>query len=69
MHAHRASDAFVIEVADDGVGLPPGDEEGTGAGSGMNLVRLLVQQLNGTFRVESAGGTRFTLELRPEAAV
>ncbi len=68
VRAHRTNDAFVLEVADDGVGLPAAERAGAGAGSGMNLVRLLVEQLHGTLHVESGGGTRFTLELRPEAA-
>ncbi len=65
VRARRIGDAFVIEVADDGVGMPEAQDASAGAGSGLNLVRLLVEQLNGTLRVESAGGTRFTLELFP----
>ncbi|MFW6231529.1 MAG: PAS domain S-box protein [Spirochaetota bacterium] len=67
VRAHRTSDAFVIVVADDGVGMLEAQDGSAGAGSGLNLVRLLVEQLNGTLRVESPGGARFTLELHPEA--
>ncbi|MFW5689777.1 MAG: sensor histidine kinase, partial [Spirochaetota bacterium] len=70
VRGHTANEAFVLEVADDGVGM---DTEGAALaheqdrrmGSGLNLVHLLVEQLNGSVRQESDHGTRFVIELRP----
>gem|GEM_PF-1082035 len=50
-----------VRVADDGVGLPPGMEEGRPGSSGMELVRLLTSQLEGRLTVSREGGTTWTL--------
>lgn len=49
----------VLFVADDGVGMPRG-EPAAGA-LGLELVRLLAQQLGGTIEIASPPGTRVTL--------
>lgn len=55
---------LLLEVADNGVGLPDSSVSGEHAGSGLNLVNLLAQQLDGHVNVDSNDGTRFSLELR-----
>ena len=52
-----------LEVRDDGFGLPAGFDFAQGAGMGLNLVRSLARQINGSFRIEgSAAGTRCVVE-------
>jgi two-component sensor histidine kinase/ABC-type nitrate/sulfonate/bicarbonate transport system substrate-binding protein len=52
-----------LEVGDDGVGLPAGFDLSRGEGMGLNLVRSLAAQINGSFRMESgAAGTRCIVE-------
>lgn len=57
----------VLSVVDDGVGFPPGSDALSSPGLGLQLVTTLVEQLSGTMRVESAGGTavHVTLSLVP----
>jgi two-component sensor histidine kinase len=57
----RDGDAYLLVVADDGVG-PTREGGGTG-GLGHRLVRDLARQLGGELRIEVAGGTRATVRL------
>ncbi|MGF1608905.1 MAG: sensor histidine kinase [Kiloniellales bacterium] len=50
-----------ITVADDGIGLPQGFSLETARSTGLRILRSLVQQLNGTLKIESNGGTIFRL--------
>jgi len=53
----------ILEVADDGAGLPPGFDLSTTTGMGLTLVQALSKQVGGRLRLEQAGpGTRFVLE-------
>jgi PAS domain S-box-containing protein len=56
---------LLVEVSDDGVGLPEDAEPDEDSGHGLNLVKLLAEQLNGSVTIESNEGTRFLLDLRP----
>ena len=48
-----------VMVADDGIGLPPGsDLEGREGGLGFRIVRMLVEQLQGTLAMENRDGLR-----------
>ncbi len=51
----RAKGAIVVEVADDGVGLPEGFDPATSGGLGFRLVRSLVEQLGAKLVYESTG--------------
>ena len=52
-----------LEVSDDGIGLPAGFDFSGSAGMGLNLVRALSGQINGSFRMEGgATGTRCIVE-------
>lgn len=52
----------VLEVADDGVGLPAGFELSTGDSMGLRLVRNLAKQLQGRFaKLETAQGAAWRL--------
>ncbi len=46
---------IVVEIADDGPGLPAGFEATSGAGLGLRLMRALAQQLGASIAFESQG--------------
>lgn len=50
-----------LEVADDGIGIPPGLDPKNTATLGLQLVCLLADQLGGDIRIESSSPTRFVL--------
>lgn len=51
----------VLEIRDDGVGLPEGFSPGASGGFGLELVEALASQVDGRFSVSSEGGTRFSV--------
>jgi two-component sensor histidine kinase len=53
--------AYVLRVADNGVGLPPGFDVGSGDTLGLQLVADLTDQLGGTLTVQRGEGTGFTI--------
>lgn len=56
------STSFILEVADDGVGLPPSFDPKESQSTGFNLVYLLGEgQLGGKLLIKSEQGTRVTL--------
>lgn len=52
-----------VSVADDGVGLPAGVDLETSGGLGFRIVRMLVEQLQGTFEIQSRGGLEVTVHV------
>jgi PAS domain S-box-containing protein len=62
MRLERCGSGILLEVADDGIGLPDGSGASQQHGLGLTLVRTLVRQLDGTFTVENSGGTRCLVE-------
>ncbi|MBU2550578.1 MAG: PAS domain S-box protein [Proteobacteria bacterium] len=62
-----AGDEIELAVADDGVGLPAGEEGRERGPLGLYLVRGLAEhQLRGRLEVERRGGTRFTVAFHRE---
>jgi len=57
----RTGGELRLEVADDGVGLPPGFEISDTMSMGFQVVRALTAQLDGVLDVESRIGTLFRL--------
>ncbi|MBN1893085.1 PAS domain S-box protein [bacterium] len=55
----------VLTVRDDGIGLPEGFDPAQGGGLGFNLMRLLTEQLQGTFVVSGKSGTGFRVVFKP----
>lgn len=61
---HRADDTVMLDVMDEGEGLPEGFDPRTG-GLGMQIVTGLAAQIGGIFEVEPqpSGGTRFRVRV------
>ncbi|MBV7407410.1 sensor histidine kinase [Maritimibacter sp. DP1N21-5] len=71
----RDGDTIVVTVEDDGIGIPPEEEEtafrrfsqlrhGEGTGLGLAIVEQVIRKNNGKVRLENVDrGTRFRLEL------
>lgn len=57
-------DNFILEVSDDGVGLPEDVDIKKTKSLGMRLVNSLVDQLDGTVEVDSYSGTRFVIKFQ-----
>jgi two-component sensor histidine kinase len=58
----RMNGEYLLEIADNGVGLPE-DFDPEGASTlGMQLVRSLSEQINGDLKIESNGGTRISIK-------
>jgi two-component sensor histidine kinase len=51
-----------LRVVDDGAGFPAGLDAGGARTLGLQLVRTLTDQLEGTLRVRSRNGTEFVIE-------
>ncbi len=51
----------LLTVADNGIGLPPDVDPRDARSMGMQLIKLLVEQLRGELRIDRENGTRFTL--------
>lgn len=58
---------LVMEVEDNGVGLPEGFDSRKSRTLGLQLVLTLVRQLKGGLELERIGGTRFRITVPPSA--
>jgi two-component sensor histidine kinase len=54
-------DTFQLTVGDNGVGLPAGQDVWRNGSLGLQLVRTLVEQLEGTLDLDSGPGIRFSI--------
>ncbi len=62
--------AIVVEVIDEGCGLPKGFDPKTAGGLGFRLVRTLSEQVGGLLDYQSSGkGLRFRLTLPPSSTL
>jgi two-component sensor histidine kinase len=69
MSLRKTGTEINLELADNGVGLPEGFDQTTAKGMGLGLVRALVDQLGGSFRMESLEpGTRCLLKFPLQSA-
>ena len=57
----RSDKQCVLEVSDDGIGLPAQLEIQSANSMGFQLLVLLVEQLKGTAEVDRSSGTRFVV--------
>lgn len=58
----RENGRLALTVEDDGVGLPDGFDASAASGLGFTLVRMLTEQLDGTFSMDGRGGVRSRVE-------
>jgi PAS domain S-box-containing protein len=58
-----SGDEAELEMADDGVGLPENVSASAGGGLGMDLCRMLVKQMNGSWRFLDGPGTRIRISV------
>src|SRR5262249_19563671 len=58
-------DAGGIEFSDDGVGLPPSVDPSHSPSLGLQLVKILVDQIGGTLSIQSGPGTHFRVTFPP----
>jgi len=65
---HRDADgSLLVEVVDDGIGLPDGFDMATDGGIGAKTIRLLARQIGAQIALESESiGTEFRLQLPSE---
>ncbi|WP_162488001.1 sensor histidine kinase [Azospirillum lipoferum] len=54
-------EGWLLQVADDGIGLPDGFERASRRSLGMRLVKTLAGQLGAVLEIEHTAGTVFTL--------
>lgn len=60
----RSDDGYLLEISDNGVGLPEDFDPMSTSTMGMQLIRSLSEQMNGDLKIESHGGTRVSIEFR-----
>ena len=57
----QENDRYILEVSDDGVGLPDGMDVRNVPSMGLQLVNILAEQMGGEMTVGRAGGTCFRI--------
>jgi PAS domain S-box-containing protein len=62
INASNTGDSIFLEYLDNGIGLPESVSFDNSPGFGMQLVKLLVQQIKGTINIERGNGTKFMIE-------
>jgi len=60
--AFRICTRATIVIGDDGIGMPASINPENSSGFGLTLIRALMDQIDGTVRIDQVEGTTFTLE-------
>jgi two-component sensor histidine kinase len=61
-----AAGRTIVEIEDDGIGLPEGFNPNSDGGTGLRLIRMLASSLRADLKIESDSlGTRFVVALPP----
>lgn len=55
------TDAIVLTISDNGIGLPAHVDVGTTATLGLQLVSVLIKQIHGTYRIDRESGTSWEI--------
>ncbi|TVR70360.1 MAG: response regulator [Spirochaetaceae bacterium] len=55
--------SYIVEVSDDGVGMPEGTSAEDSHTLGLRIVSVLVRQLDAELRIERSGGTSFRIHI------
>lgn len=53
---------YVLEVCDNGIGLPAGTDPKKSTTLGRQLAETLVEQLDGSLQIDRTNGTEFTIQ-------
>jgi two-component sensor histidine kinase len=61
---YRESEDIILEVSDDGVGMPSGFDIAKSESLGLQLVNMLVGQIDGTIITDLSKGTRYVIRFR-----
>jgi PAS domain S-box-containing protein len=59
------SDHINLEIGDDGIGLSAGIEPGKSSSMGLNLIKALVEQLDGSLEINRRDGTSYKITFKP----
>lgn len=62
--SNKSKDEFTLVVRDSGAGLPPGFENGKKESLGMELVKILAEQINGSLSYRNDNGAVFTVQFK-----
>ncbi len=65
---HCPGEACVLEISDNGVGMPDGLDPQNATSMGLQLLGLLVQQLKGKLEIDRSAGTRLTITFATKQA-
>ncbi len=59
--ASKNDDKVTVIYSDNGIGLPESVTPGSSSGFGMQLISMLVDQIQGTIKIERDNGTKYTV--------
>lgn len=62
--SNKSKDEFTLVIRDSGAGLPPGFENGKKESLGMELVKILAEQINGSLSYRNDNGAVFTVQFK-----
>lgn len=67
--AKKEDESFVLEIRDDGVGIPGQVDLARASTLGFQLIGMLIEQIDGRIKVETQGGVSFAIAFseRPDA--
>jgi two-component sensor histidine kinase len=60
----KSGNLITIKYGDNGIGIPENITLENSSGFGMQLINMLMQQLEGTARIERGNGTKFIIQLQ-----
>ena len=62
----QESDWYFLNINDNGNGLPPGFEKDINSNLGMDIIWNLVKKLNGSFKIKTDNGLKYSIILKKE---
>ena len=66
IYFHKNGDEYVLEVSDDGLGIPDDFDIEKSDSLGMLLVKSLTSQIQGELKIKSVNGTSFTIKFKED---
>ncbi|WP_457618217.1 tetratricopeptide repeat-containing sensor histidine kinase [Lutibacter sp.] len=62
ININEADNHYKLELADNGKGFPKGFDISNSKTFGLRIMKLLTQQINGTFKIDGANGVKLTIQ-------